>query len=153
MKTNGERLMLLDELEQLDDDRYLIDTICDETKKCQRLLEKSMHNRPVSKKKLYKSFNLIKKNHQEVMLNFCLKARILRKLSPKASKQMEKRLKVLNDDVRVAALDLKRWETGSIITVNHIRHDFVYLAYSYNEFGVETKMFKDLVKNTAHLMI
>jgi len=151
MKTNGERLMLLDEVEQLDDDWHLIDTICAEAKKCQQLLEKPMHNKPVSKKKLCKSLNLIKKNHQKIMLSFYLRAKILR-FSPKASKQMEKTLKALNDDVRVATLNLKRWETDSAITVNHLRHDFVYLAYSYNEFGVETKMFKDLVKNTARLM-
>lgn len=152
MKTSGEILMILDELEQLDDDWHLIDTVCDEAKKCEHLLEKSMHNKPVSIKKLFKSLNLIKKNHQKVMLSFCLKARILQNLSPKASKQMEKRLKVLTDDIRVVTHSLKRWETDSVITANHLKHEFAYLASSYNEFGVETKMFKDLVKNTARLM-
>ena len=152
MKTNGKRLMVLDELEQLDDDWHLIDTICDEAKKCQQLLEKSMQNKPVSKKKLYKSLNIIKKNHRKVMLSFCLKARILGSISTQASKQVEKRLKVLNDGVRVVTHRLKRWETDSGITTIHLRHDFIYLDNSYNEFAAETKMFKDLVKNTARLM-
>jgi len=152
MKTNGERLMILDELEQLDDDWHLIDIICVEAKKCQQLLEKSMHNKPVSKKKLLKSLNRIKKNHQKVMLSFCLKARMFESLSPTASEQIEKRLGALNDYLRTTILNLKRWEKDSIITANHLRHDFIYLAHSYNEFGVETKMFKDLVKNTARLM-
>ena len=152
MKTNGERLMVLDELEQLDDDWHLIDTICNEAKKCQQLLEKSMHDKPVSKKKFLKSFNLIKKNHRKVMLSFCLKARMFESLSPTASEEIEKKLGALNDYLQVTVINLKRWEKDHIITTNHLKHDFVYLAYSYNEFATETKMFKDLVKNTARLM-
>ena len=111
-----------------------------------------MCNKPVSKKKLCKSLNLIKKNHQKVMLSFCLKARILRKFSPKASKQMEKTLKALNDGVRGATHRLKRWENNSGMATIHLMHDFIYLDSTYNDFGVETKIFKDLVKNTARLM-
>ncbi len=152
MKTNGQRLMVLDDLEQLEGDWNLIEKICDEIKKCQQLLEKSTHNTPVSKKKLLKSVNLIKRNHREMVLSFYLKARMLQSLSPNASEQIEKRLASLNDYLQVTMLNLKRWETDSIITVNHLRHDFVYLAHIYNEFAAETKMYRDLVKNTAHLM-
>ncbi len=152
MKTNGERLMVLDELELLDDDWNLIDKICNEAKKCQQLLEKSTHNTPTSKKKLHKSVNLIKRNHREMVLSFYLKARMLQSLSPNASEQIEKRLGSLNDYLRVTMLNLKRWEKDSIITANRLRHDFIHLAHIYNEFAIETKMFKDLVKNTARLM-
>ena len=141
--------MILDEIEQLGDDGHLINTICAEARKCDQLLEKSMHNKPVSKKKLYKSLNLIKKNHQQVMLNFCLKAKILQRFSPKASKQVEKRLKVLNGDVRMVIHSLKRWETDAVITTNHLRYEFAYLTSSYNEFGVETKCSKIWLK-TQH---
>jgi len=144
--------MVLDELEQLESDWNLIDKICDEVKKCHQLLEKSTHNKTVSKKKLSKSVNLIKRKHREMVLIFYLKARMFESLSPTASEQIEKRLVALNDYLRVTMLNLKRWETDSIITVNHLRHDFAYLAYSYNEFAAETKMYRDLVKNTARLM-
>ena len=87
-----------------------------------------------------------------MVLSFYLKARMLQSLSPNASEQIEKRLGSLNDYLRVTMLNLKRWEKDSIITANRLRHDFIHLAHIYNEFAIETKMFKDLVKNTARLM-
>ena len=152
MKKAGGRPLTSKQIQKLDVDWDLIEVVCKESEKINKQMEKSLHGHKFSKIQVRKSLNLMKKHHNQVKLSFKQQSTVLRKLSPRAANYVQRHLKFFDDELEKMTYFLNKWPWHYFESLWHFEMLFERFASSYRDFGLEVKMYKDLVKNTARFM-
>ena len=140
------------QVEKLDGDWDLIQAVCKQSEKATILVQKSLRGQRFHKKEIRKSLNLMKKHHQQVKLSFRKKSTVLKKLSPRAANYVQSKLKSFDDELEDITDYLNKWPWNFFEDLWHFSLKFNGFASSYKNFGLEVRMYRDLVKNTARLV-
>ncbi len=148
----GGRLLTSKQVEKLDGDWDLIQLVCKESEKAINLVQKSLRGQRFHKKEIRKSLNLMKKHHQQVKHSFRQKSTVLKKLSPRAANYVQSKLKSYDGELEDITDYLNKWPWHFVVGLWHFGLRFERFASSYKNFGLEVRMYRDLVKNTTRLM-
>jgi len=148
----GGRLLTSKQVKKLDGDWDLIQLVCKESENATNLVQKSLSGQRFHKKEIRKSLNLMKKHHQQVKLSFRQKSTVLKKLSPRAANYVQSELKYFDDELDNITDYLDKWPWHFFEGLWHFSLKFNGFASSYKSFGLEVRMYRDLVQNTARFM-
>ncbi len=140
--------MTSNQFELLERDWELVQVVCNEAKKAQKIVGNTFQGKRFRKAEVRKPLNVMKRNHKKVKSSFTRKSKVLRKLSPRASNYIQNRLKEFDEQLESMTNFLNSWPWTGLTNLWHLRTDLENFATSYNNFGLEVKMYGDLVKNT-----
>jgi len=149
----GGSLLTSKQVQKLDGDWELIQVVCSEAKKAQKLVEKTADSKRFPKSKIIKSLNLMKKHHKQVKSSFRQKSTVLQKLSPRCSDHIQSKLKSYDNWLENMIDEINPWPYGHMLSLLHFGMSVEDFAKSYKNFGVEVKMYRDLVKNARKSVV
>ena len=136
------------QVEKLDGDWELIQVVCNESEKARKLVVKSIRGHRFYRIEVRRSLIIMKKHHKQVKLSFRQKSTVLRKLSPRAAKYVQRELKYFDDELEIMTNSLNKWPWNFFDRLN-----LESFATRYRNFGLEVKMYRDLVKNARKSVV